>query len=151
MEINLGLEKYSSKLTQIAQASYPESGNLKSSIRVSITEDEVVISFANYGLYQDGGVKGVLSGLSGQGFNKVTYNYKNKRDKFGRLKPVGKFPYTGPLSYGARVNIRKFGIPAKPWISKMLNNLSQEIAKEIEFELPDFIEGEIARLIGTIK
>ena len=146
MEINLNLEKYSDKLTQIAQASYPESGNLKSSIRVSITEDEVVISFANYGLFQDGGVKGVFGGMSGQGFNKVTYQYKNARGKFGRLKPVG-----GNLPYAARVNIRKFGIPAKPWISKMLRNLSEEIAKEIEFELPDFIEAEIARLIGTIK
>jgi hypothetical protein len=145
MEINVPLKKYSNKLTQIAQASYPESGNLKSSIRVSITDDEVVISFANYGLFQDGGVKGVLSGMSGQGFNKVSYEYKDKRGKFG-FKPVG-----GNLPYGARVNIRKFGIPAKPWIANMLTNLSEEIAKEIEFELPDFIEAEIARLIGTIK
>ena len=145
MEINLGLEKYSDKLTQIAQASYPESGNLKSSIRVSITDNEVVISFANYGLFQDGGVKGVLSGMSGQGFNGVSYQYKDKKGKFG-FKPVG-----GNLPYGARVNIRKFGIPAKPWIAKMLRSLEQEIAKEIEIELPDFIEAEIARLIGTIK
>ena len=65
--------------------------------------------------------------------------------KFG-FKPVG-----GNLPYGARVNIRKFGIPAKPWIAKMLRSLEQEIAKEIEIELPDFIEAEIARLIGTIK
>ncbi len=145
MEINVPLEKYSNKLTQIAQASYPESGNLKSSIRVSIEGNEITISFANYGLFQDGGVKGVLSGMSGQGFNKVVYDYEDKRGKFG-FKPVG-----GNLPYAARVNIRKFGIPAKPWIAKMLNNLSEEIAKEIEIELPPFIEAEIARLIGTIK
>jgi hypothetical protein len=148
MEINLNLEKFSDKLTQIAQASYPESGNLKSSIRVSVTEDQIVISFANYGLFQDGGVQGAFGtrNPSGRGYDKRIFQYKKETDRFGRPKPVG-----GNLPYGARVNIRKFGIPAKPWIAKMLNNLSDEIAKEIEIELPAFIEAEIARLIGTIK
>ena len=148
MDINLDLEKYSDKLTQIAQASYPESGNLKNSIRVSVQDNQVVISFLNYGLFQDGGVQGAFGSrnVSGKGYDKRVFKYKQERDTFGRPKPVG-----GNLPYGARVNIRKFGIPAKPWIAKMLTNLSEEIAKEIEFELPDFIEGEIARLIGTIK
>ena len=88
---------------------------------------------------------------SGQGYNKKVFGYKETTDKFGRPAPIGKFPYTGPLSYGARVNIRKFGIPAKPWISKMIQNLSKEIAKDIEITLPPQIESEIAKLLGTIK
>ena len=148
MEINLNLEKYSANLTKIAQASYPESGNLKSSIRVSIQDNEILISFANYGLFQDGGVQGAFGSrnASGRGYDKRVFQYKKERDRFGRPTPVG-----GNLPYGARVNIRKFGIPAKPWIAKMLNALSDEIAKEIEIELPAFIEAEIARLLGTIK
>ena len=48
MEIDLKLEQLSDKLTQIAQGAYPESGRLKSSIRVTVTDEDVVISFANF-------------------------------------------------------------------------------------------------------
>lgn len=149
MEITLGLKQISDKLTKIAQQAYPEPGKLKSSIKVTVTEEEVIISFANYGLFQDGGVQGAFGTTifpSGQGYDKRIFKYKPTKDRFGRPAPVG-----GNLSYGARVNIRKFGIPAKPWIAKMLNNLSTEIANQIEITLPKYIETEIAKLLGTIK
>ncbi len=153
-EIVLPLDKLSSKLTQIAQDSYPKSGALKSSIKVTIQDKDIKISFNEYGLYQDGGVKGAFGNAgnnSGQGYNKSIFKYKPTKDKFGRPAPIGKFPYTGPLSYGARVNIRKFGIPAKPWIAKMLNSLTEEIVKDIELTLPPIIEKEIATLLAQIK
>ena len=69
------------------------------------------------------------------------------KDRFGRPTPVG-----GNLKeWGARVNIRKFGIPAKPWIAKMLTSLSDQIAKDIEITLPPQIEAEVAKLLGSIK
>lgn len=148
MEIDLKLEQLSDKLTQIAQGVYPESGRLKSSIRVTITEEDIVISFANYGLFQDAGVQGAFGSRnpSGQGYNKSVFKYKATKDRFGRPTPVG-----GNLPWGARVNIRKFGIPAKPWIKRMILDLSEEIAKQIEITLPPQIEAEIAKLLGTIK
>lgn len=148
MEIDLKLEQLSDKLTQIAQGAYPESGRLKSSIRVTVTDEDVVISFANYGLFQDAGVQGAFGSRnpSGQGYNKTVFRYKATKDKFGRPTPVG-----GDLPWGARVNIRKFGIPAKPWIKRMITSLSDEIAKKIELTLPPQIEAEIAKLLGTIK
>lgn len=149
MKIDLKLDKLSSELTQTAQKAYPESGNLKSSIKVDITEDTITISFANYGLFQDAGVQGAFGTKhpSGQGYDKRVFRYKATKDKFGRPTPVG-----GNLKdWGARVNIRKFGIPAKPWIAKMLTSLSDQIAKDIEITLPPQIEAEVAKLLGTIK
>ncbi len=153
MKVNLKLDQFSQQLTAVAQQAYPESGTLKSSIKVEVTEDDIVISFKNYGLYQDAGVQGAFGTKhpSGQGYNKKVFGYKETTDKFGRPAPIGKFPYTGPLSYGARVNIRKFGIPAKPWIAKMLTSLSDQIGKDIEITLPPQIEAEIVKLLGSIK
>lgn len=166
MKIQFDLEKFQGKLTQIAKSAYPESGALKSSIKVEITGgdtgDLIEISFNNYGLFQDAGVKGVFNSenSSGRGYDGRVFQYKNTTKVFKskakkqnkekknepRLVPVG-----GDLAFGARLNIRKFGIPAKPWIAKMLQNLSDEVAKEIEMELPPAIEKEIAKLLGQIK
>lgn len=148
MQIDLNLEQISQKLTAVAQQAYPESGSLKSSIKVTATEDTITITFKNYGLFQDAGVQGAFGTKypSGQGYNKEVFKYKAKKDRFGRPTPVG-----GDLPWGARVNIRKFGIPAKPWIAKMINNISEEVVKEIEITLPPQLEAEIAKLLGTIK
>jgi hypothetical protein len=149
MKIDLKLDQLSSQLTQTAQQAYPESGALKSSIKVEVTGDDIVISFKNYGLFQDAGVQGAFGTKhpSGQGYNKTIFRYKPTKDRFGRPTPVG-----GNLKeWGARVNIRKFGIPAKPWIAKMLTSLSDQIAKDIEITLPPQIEAEVAKLLGSIK
>ena len=152
MKIDLKLDQLSSQLTQTAQQSYQgpmKSGALRSSIKVDITEETVSITFKNYGLFQDAGVKGVFSSRnsSGQGYDKKIYQYKEVFSiKRKTLVPVG-----GNLPWGARVNIRKFGIPAKPWIAKMLTSLSDQIAKDIEITLPPQIEAEVAKLLGSIK
>jgi hypothetical protein len=149
MKIDLKLDQLSSQLTQTAQQAYPESGTLKSSIKVEVTENDIVISFKNYGLFQDAGVQGAFGTKhpSGRGYSKEIFKYKAKKDKFGRPTPVG-----GNLKdWGARVNIRKFGIPAKPWIARMITSLSDQIAKDIEITLTPQIEGEIVKLLGSIK
>ena len=149
MKVNLKLDQFSQQLTAVAQQAYPESGALKSSIKVEITEDDIVISFNNYGLFQDAGVQGAFGtkNPSGRGYSKEIFKYKATKDKFGRPAPVG-----GNLKeWGARVNIRKFGIPAKPWIAKMLTSLSDQIGKDIEITLPPQIEAEIVKLLGSIK
>jgi hypothetical protein len=155
MEIKLDLQKYAQKLTKVAQeAPKPFSGRatgaLRNSIKVEITGsaegDLISIRFNNYGLFVDSGVRGTIGGNTGQGYNKTSYGYKDKRDRFGRPAPVG-----GSLPWGARVNIRKFGIPAKPWIQNMLNAITEEIARDIELELPPIIENQIAQLLSTIK
>ena len=148
MKVNLKLDQFSQQLTAVAQQAYPESGALKSSIKVEITEDDIVISFNNYGLFQDAGVQGAFGTKqpSGRGYSKEIFKYKAKKDKFGRPAPVG-----GNLNWGARVNIRKFGIPAKPWIARMITNISDQIGKDIEITLPPQIEAEIVKLLGSIK
>jgi hypothetical protein len=148
MKIGLNLEKLSQQLTNVAQQAYPESGALKSSIKVEVTKDNVVISFLNYGLFQDAGVQGAFGtkNPSGRGYSKEIFKYKAKKDKFGRPAPVG-----GNLNWGARVNIRKFGIPAKPWIAKMITNISEEVAKDSEINLNPQIEFAIVKLLESIK
>jgi hypothetical protein len=161
MEVNLKLDQFSQQLTNVAQQAYPESGKLKSSIKVEVTEDDIIISFLNYGLFQDAGVQGAFGTKhpSGQGFNKEVFKYKpitkvfktkgkNKDKKQGKARPV---PVGGDLSFGARVNIRKFGIPAKPWIARMITNISDQAGKDIEITLPPQIEAEIVKLLGSIK
>jgi len=156
MEIKLDLEKYAGKLTQIAQeAPKPFSGRstgaLKSSIKVEITGGEegdlISITFNNYGLFVDAGVKGTKSGSSGKGFNGKNYQYK---EVFG-IKSRSLLPVGGPLPWGARVNIRKFGIEAKPWIQNMINAITEEMGKDIASDLPPIIEKQIAELLSTIK
>jgi hypothetical protein len=149
MEVNLKLDQFSQQLTNVAQDAYPKTGALKSSIKVEVTEDNIVISFNNYGLFQDAGVKGVFASRnsSGQGFDKKVFQYKEVFSiKRKTLVPVG-----GNLPWGARVNIRKFGIPAKPWIARMITNISDQIAKDVEITLPPQIEAEIVKLLGSIK
>lgn len=149
MQLKVKLDQLSSTLTKVAQDAYPKAGRLKSSIKVEIKDDDITISFENYGLAQDSGVQGAFGESrhpSGQGYNKWVAKYKPVKDKFGRPAPVG-----GPLSWGARVNIRKFGIPARPWIAKMISNIEAQIAKDIEVTLPPQIEQTIAKLLGTIK
>jgi hypothetical protein len=149
MKIDLKLDQLSQQLTNVAQDAYPKTGALKSSIKVEIIDDSIVISFNNYGLFQDAGVKGVLPSRnsSGQGFDKKVFQYKEVFSiKRKTLVPVG-----GNLPWGARVNIRKFGIPAKPWIARMITSLSDQIAKDIEITLPPQIEAEVAKLLGSIK
>jgi len=155
MEIKLDLKKYEGKLTQIAQeAPKPFSGRstgaLKSSIKVEITGGEsgdlISVKFNNYGLFVDAGVKGTIGGSSGKGYSGKSYGYQNKKDRFGRPSPVG-----GDLPWGARVNIRKFGIEAKPWIQNMINAITEEMGKDIALDLPPIIEKQIAELLSTIK
>ena len=149
MKIDLKLDQLSQQLTNVAQDAYPEAGPLKSSIKVEVTDNDIVISFKNYGLFQDAGVQGAFGTKhpSGRGYSKEIFRYKATKDKFGRPTPVG-----GNLKdWGARVNIRKFGIPAKPWIARMITNISDQIAKDIEITLPAQIEAEIVKLIGSIK
>ena len=152
MKVEFDIKKFEGRLTSVAQAAYPESGDLKSSIKVEVTGEEggdlIQITFNNYGLFQDAGVQGAFGTKhpSGKGYNGRVFKYKPVLDKFKRPAPVG-----GKLPYGAKVNIRKFGIPAKPWIARMIQNISEEVAKDIEMTLPPAIEKEIAQLLGQIK
>jgi hypothetical protein len=119
MKVNLKLDQFSQQLTAVAQQAYPESGALKSSIKVEVTEDDIVISFKTTVCFRTPEFKEHLELRIhlAEGTAKRSLDTKQRRDKFGRPAPVG-----GNLNWGARVNIRKFGIPAKPWIARMITS-----------------------------
>jgi hypothetical protein len=169
MSIDFDLTKYQAKLTQIAQqADKPfkrPTGALQNSIRVEITGTEqgelISIKFNEYGLYVDAGVEGAFGTKhqSGKGYNKKVFKYEPITKVFKRkggqepkegakARPV---PVGGSLYFGARVNIRKFGIPARPWIQNMLTALQQELEREITNDLPPIIENKITELLAQLK
>ncbi len=128
MEITLDLRKIEERLTGIAQSSkktwVPGPNNaLNSSIRVSLSPDSetqfVTVSFKNYGLYLDAGVKGRFGGVTQAGY----FGTKKEPYSFKRVpkKELKKAPYVG---YG-------YGIAPRPWIKTMMEALTKEI---VEFE-----------------
>lgn len=112
------LNVFGTKLVQYLKERAPrKTGALRDSITYGVDEDGLVISYLEYGVYQDLGVRGVVS--SNKAPNSP-FSFKEKRTKYGTLAPVG-----GNLSsyvigdddyeYGIRVNIRKFGLRATGW------------------------------------
>ena len=152
-KFSLQLDKITGQLTQTAKAVPTSSitgkpwknvgGTLNNSIKVDTekagTEDVLVLSFRNYGLYLDSGVNGIdksvtpsLRSLFGPG------QFKNKRFGKGQASPVG-----GNLSFGGRVNIRRFGIEPKPWIRNVIDVLSEEIMDFEKINLPQQIREQL--------
>jgi hypothetical protein len=102
------LNVFGTKLVQYLKQRAPvDTGALRDSITYGVDSDGLVISYLQYGVYQDLGVRGVVS--SNKAPNSP-FSFKEKRTRFGALSPVG-----GDLPYGARVNIRKFGLTATGW------------------------------------
>lgn len=84
-----------------------DTGALKNSIRAEVRgSGEIAVIYNRYGAYQDLGVNGVERSYG------APFNYTNSVNRFGNLNPVG-----GGLPWGARVNIRKFGLKPQYWLS----------------------------------
>ena len=143
--MKLKLEKIADQLTGIAQTTpipwMNQKGVLNSSIEVSVEEDKdgeqiIVLSFRNYGLFLDAGVKGRLGGISQAGF----FGTKVKAYEFMRVpkrEPKRK-PYP---TYG-------FGIAPKPWIQNVVDALTEEILDFEKVNLPQEIK---QKLVGQLK
>jgi hypothetical protein len=143
--MKLRLEKIADQLTGTAQATPKpwnrQTGVLNSSIEVSVEQDKdgeqtIVLSFKNYGLFLDAGVKGRLGGLSQAGFfgTKVdAYSFK----RIPKREPK-KPPY---LDYG-------FGIAPKPWIQNVIDALTEEILDFEKVNLPQEIK---QKLVEQLK
>jgi len=138
--MNTDLSKIEAKLTQVAKdAKKPwvsrSSDGLKSSIRVKVnessTEETINISFNNYGLFLDAGVKGRLGGISQAGFFGVkqqAYSFKRAPKKEPKVKP---YP-----TYG-------LGIAPRPWVQAMVDAITEEVVNYEEQELPKQIKDKI--------
>ena len=113
-----------------------DSGALQKSIRAEVRDDgQIAIIYNRYGAYQDLGVNG-LERRWGSPFS-----FSNSRNRFGNPNPVG-----GDLPWGARVNIRKFGIRPQYWASgpdgiPLINPQATQILEE---ELASAIEQFVA-------
>lgn len=143
MEITLNKEEYTNLLRVVAQEALiaspikRQTGALLNSVQVTVNEDGYVLSFNDYGLFLDEGVRGTLRGVSGQGFIGQTFAFS------GKFKMIG-----GNLPIGARVNIYKFGITPRPWVEEAINNIEKAAAAAIELEITEEIE---ETLVNTIK
>jgi len=135
------LSKIEAKLTQVAKdAKKPwisrSSDGLKSSIRVRIndasTEDTITVSFNNYGLFLDAGVKGRLGGTTQAGF-------------FGVKEQPYEFKRTPKTPLGEREPYRNYGlgIAPRPWVKSMVDAITKEVVKYEEQELPKQIKDKI--------
>lgn len=112
-----------------------DTGALRNSIRAEVrSSGEIAVIYNQYGAYQDLGVRGVVS--SNKAPNSP-FQFKDKRTQFGALSPVG-----GNLPYGARVNIRKFGLTPKNWITDSNGNpiIPNNILQTAEIDLANYIE-----------
>jgi hypothetical protein len=139
--IDTNLQSLESKLTSVARdAKKPwvsrSADGLKSSIRVRInessTEDTITISFSNYGLFLDAGVKGRLGkGVSQAGF----FGVKEKPYQFRKApkRELKKEPYPGYL----------MGIAPRPWVKSMVDAITKEVIKYEEENLPKEIKDKI--------
>jgi hypothetical protein len=152
-KFSLQLDKITGQLTQTAKdvpTSNPTGkpwknvgGTLNNSIKVSTEkagkEDVLVLSFRNYGLYLDSGVNGTLSSILPSRRSLFSPgNFLDKTFGDGRVSPVG-----GKLSFGARVNIRKFGIAPRPWIRNVIDALTEEILDFEKVNMPQQIREQL--------
>lgn len=145
MEIELNLERIQERLTQVAKNTKKpwtsrSADGLLNSIKVSVLQKEegetILISFKNYGLFLDAGVKGRFGGISQAGFfgtKEPAYSFK-RQPKRELKRP----PYPG---YG-------YGITPRPWVKTMVDALTQEIVAFEEAELPKQIKD---KLLQDIK
>lgn len=143
--MKLKLEKIANQLTETAQTTPKpwnnQKGVLNSSIEVSVEQDKdgeqtIVLSFRNYGLFLDAGVKGRLGGLSQAGFfgtKEQAYSFK----RVPKREPLRK-PYP---TYG-------FGIAPRPWIQNVVDALTEEILDFEKVNLPQEIK---QKLVGQLK
>lgn len=138
--LDTNLTQIESKLTSVAKdAKKPwisrSADGLKNSIVVRInessTEETITISFRNYGLFLDAGVKGRFGGISQAGF----FGTKEQAYQFRRTpkKQLKKEPYPG---YG-------FGIAPRPWVKSMVDAITKEVVKYEEENLPKEIKEKI--------
>ena len=143
--MKLKLEKIADQLTTIAQTTpkpwMNQKGVLNSSIEVSVEQDKdgeqiIVLSFRNYGLFLDAGVKGRFGGISQAGF----FGVKEPAYSFKRIpkREPKKAPY---LNYG-------FGIAPRPWIQKVVDAMTEEILDFEKVNLPQEIK---QKLVDQLK
>jgi len=144
--MKLKLEKIADQLTGIAKSTPKpwdnQKGVLNSSIEVSVEQDKdgeqtIVLSFRNYGLFLDAGVKGRTGlGVTQAGF----FGIKEEPYSFKRVpkrEPLRK-PYP---TYG-------FGIAPRPWIQNVVDALTEEILDFEKVNLPQEIK---QKLVGQLK
>lgn len=146
-EITLDLDQYTNLLRVLAQEALTRSGikrqtgSLYNSVQVTVTEEGYKLTFNDYGLFLDEGVRGTISGVSGQGFIGQDFSFT------GRFKMIG-----GNLPYGVRTNIYKFGITPRPWIEDAIKLIEDAVVVGIEEQLAPEIEEAVVnslKFLGT--
>ena len=133
-------EKYEDSLTQAALKAYDQSGiqnrsgKLRRSIQVTTNPDGYELTFENYGLYQDSGVAGTISGRTGAGYQNARYSFKPDKEAIGGVLPIA-----------ARIKIHEEGIVPKPWIDKALEYITETAARDFEMDITQNIEKEFSQ------
>jgi hypothetical protein len=131
----LDKEQYNDILTQAALKAYDQSGiknksgKLRRSIQVTTTQDGFQLTFENYGLYQDSGVKGTVSGTTGLGWNNARFSFNPDKEAIGGILPIA-----------ARIKIHEEGIIPKPWIDKAIEYITETAAVELGIDIAKNIE-----------
>jgi hypothetical protein len=112
-----------------------KSGNLASSVSYAVNDDNLSVSMADYGFYQDSGVKGT------KGWKNPRTNQTYAASGESLFAP-GQFKSKaigGPLPLPVRFSIAKYGIQPRPFIlDAYVNNASY-----IEEPLIDGIEEQV--------
>ena len=120
-----------------------KTGNLLNSLEVTVggtdEEPEYVVSFEDYGLFLDEGVKGTISGISGQGYLGLQIQYS------GSYKMIG-----GNLPIAVRVSIHKYGLKPRPWVQNAMDAIADVASQRIETDLAVDIEQTIVERINSI-
>ncbi len=131
----LDKDKYNDVLTQAALEAYDQSGIrnrtgvLRRSIQVTVNPEGYELTFENYGLFQDSGVQGTKSGITGRGYNNNQYKFNPNKEAIGGILPIA-----------ARISIHEEGIVPKPWIDRALQYINETAVKEFEIDIPKEIE-----------
>jgi len=109
-----------------------DTGALRDSIRAEVrSSGEIAVIYNQYGAYQDLGVNGTQRSYGSP------FTFKDVRTNKGVLAPVG-----GDLPFGARVNIRKFGLRPKYWLTDPNGSpiIPNDILQTIETDLANYME-----------
>ena len=108
-----------------------DSGALRNSITSVVTSNSLTISMLSYGMFQNYGVRGTQSGFADSVPQEIEPSPRSGNTyQFNSIyRMIG-----GPLPFGARVNIHKFGLRPQRFfnLDEIADILEQELQNRID-------------------